>query len=412
MMRLAEHRLSAVKPSLTLGMDARARALKAAGQAIINLTAGQPDFPTPAHVIEAAARAMRGGQTRYTDVAGTSELRAAIAAVTSARTGRPTHIDEVLVSAGVKHALSNVLLALVDSGDEVIVPVPVWGTYTEQAHLAGAHVIALPLRAENHYQIEADALESYVTPRTRAILLASPANPTGAVQTPDGLRAIAGVAARHDLAVISDEIYDRVTYPPAVCQSIVTAAPESGDRTVLFNGVSKTYAMTGWRLGWAIGPREVIAAATRIQEQVSGNASSVSQAAALAALTGPDEPVRRMIDAFGLRRKLALDAIERWPRTHVIPPDGAFYLFPRVEWPEDALVAAGWPAGTMGLAEYLLERAHVAVVPGEAFDAPGHVRLSYAAEERDVTAGIRRIGDVLNQLANGDIACRPTTTSA
>jgi aspartate aminotransferase len=411
-MRLAETRLSAVKPSLTLGMDARARALKTAGQPIINLTAGQPDFPTPAHIVEAAARAMRGGQTRYTDVAGTSELRAAIAATASTRAGYTMAPENVLVSAGVKHALSNVLMAVVGAGDEVIVPVPVWGTYAEQARLAGATVIAMRLSPESGYRIDAEQVAALVTPRTRAVIVASPANPTGAVQSPDALRALALVAARHDLVILSDEIYDRVVYPPAVCQSVAAAASEAADRTIVFNGVSKTYAMTGWRLGWAIGPRAVIAAAARIQEQVSGNASSISQAGALAALTGPDEPIRRMIDAFGVRRKLALEAIERWPGASVLPPDGAFYLFPRIRWPEAALASGGWPGGAMGLAEYLLETAHVAVVPGEAFGAPEHIRISYAAEERDVVAGLRRIGDTLTQMNNGDIACRPTTTSA
>ncbi len=411
-MRSLAQRLSVVRPSGTLAMDARARAMGAAGEPVVNLSAGQPDFPTPAHIIEAAAVAAKAGQTRYTDAAGTTELRAAIAAATSARLGLTARADNVLVSAGVKQALYSVLLAVVSEGDEVLVPVPSWGTYLEQVRLAGGVPVPVDCGPETGYQITEAALRAVVTPRTVALIVNSPCNPTGVVASAGALQAVATVAGEHDLLVLSDEIYDRVVYPGVSAISPATLSPAMAERTVVFNGVSKAYAMTGWRIGYAVGPRDLIRGAGTMQEQCTGNACSVSQAAALAALTGPDEPVRRMIDEFAHRRRVGLDALAGWPGATVRPPDGAFYFFVRLAWNQKALTDAGWPQGATGLAEYLLETARVAIVPGEAFGGPGHIRLSFASPEKDLLTGIARIGEALTALSQGETVCRPTTTSA
>ncbi len=411
-MRSLASRLSIVRPSGTLAMDARARALVAAGESVVNLSAGQPDFPTPAHIVEAAAVAAKAGQTRYTDAVGTMELRAAIAAATAARLGLDAvKAENVLVSAGVKQALFSVLLALLSDGDEVLIPVPSWGTYMEQVRLAGGVPVPVAAGVETDYQVTAAALEAAITPRTVAVLLNSPCNPTGAVATEAALHALAAVAERHDLTILSDEIYDRVIYPGTQVVSPASLSPAIAARTVVFNGVSKAYAMTGWRIGYAVGPREIVKAAGTMQEQTTGNACSVSQAAALAALTGPDEPVRRMVEEFTHRRRVGLDALASWPSARVRPPDGAFYFFVHLDWDEAALVDAGWPRGGTGLAEYLLETARVAIVPGEAFGGPGHIRLSFASPEKDLLIGIARIGEALQALAQGGTVCRPTTTS-
>jgi aspartate aminotransferase len=396
-------RLASLRPSATLAMDARARALVAAGEPILNLSAGQPDFPTPPHILDAAQMAMRAGQTRYTDAAGTNELRAAIAAITGARVGRAYGVEHVIVSAGVKQALYHVLLALLGEGDEAVIPVPAWGTYAEQVRLSGGIPVPLPLEASDNFQVNRDALCAAVTPRTRVLVLNSPCNPTGTVLDAASLDAVATVALEKDLVVVSDEIYHRVVYGTNQPASPASLSDEMADRTVILDGVSKTYAMTGWRIGYAVGPRSIIEGAIRIQEQSSGNPCSISQAASLAALTGPDDTVRRMVEEFSHRRRVGVEAVSGWPATNIRAPDGAFYLFPRVSWNADDLVAHGWPAGGAGLAEYLLEVAHVAVVPGEAFDGAGFLRLSFAVPERDLLAGIERIGEALAAIARGAI---------
>jgi len=381
--------MGALEPSATLAMAARASALAAAGVDVVDLSVGEPDFPTPAHIGAAAEAAIRAGRTKYTPAAGIPPLRAAVAADYARRTGVETTAAQVVVSNGAKHALHNVFTALLDDGDEVVIPAPFWVSYAELVKLAGGVPVILPTRLEDDFKLRPQALSAALTPATRMLLLCSPSNPTGVVYTPDELRALADIAVEADLAVVSDEIYDQLVFDGRSSASFPTLRPGLAERTVVVGGVSKTYSMTGWRIGWTIAPEPLSKAIGNLQSQETSNPSSISQHAALAALTGPQECVAEMRDAFQRRRDLVVARLTRMPGVRVPDIGGAFYAFFDIA---PALAAgAGGATTSAAWCERLLEREHVALVAGSAFGAEGHVRMSFAAAEEKLAAGLDRI---------------------
>jgi len=382
-------RLQALEPSATLAMAARAQALAAAGVDVIDLSVGEPDFPTPEHICRAAEEAIRAGRTKYTPAAGIPELRRAVAADYTRRSGLAVGPGQVVVSNGAKHALHNAFTALLDDGDEVIVPAPYWVSYAELIKLAGARPVVLPTRLEDDFKLRPEALRAALTPATRAILLCSPSNPTGVVYSPEELGALADVALEADLAVIADEIYDQLLYDGRQAVSFPTLRPGLEARTVVVAGVSKTYAMTGWRIGWTICPEPLAKAIANLQSQETSNPSSISQHAALAALTGPQACVAEMNAAFQRRRDLVAAGLTAIPGVRLPEIGGAFYAFfdiqPLLARGRDGIrTSAAW-------CEALLEREHVALVAGSAFGAEGHVRMSFAAADATLAAGLERI---------------------
>jgi aspartate aminotransferase len=389
-------RVLAIEESPTLAVTAKAKALRAAGEPVIGFGAGEPDFPTPPHIVEAAARAAADPVNhRYSPAAGLPALRQAIADKTRRDTGFDAAPDMVTVANGGKHALFNVFQALVEPGDEVIVPAPYWVSYPEQVRLAGGTVVALPTDKSTGFRAGVEALEEVRSERTKALVFVSPSNPTGAVYPPDQVRAVGEWAAEHGIWVVTDEIYEHLVYGEAEMSSLPVVAPDAAARTVVVNGVAKTYAMTGWRVGWSIAPIEVARAINRLQSQVTSNVANVSQVAALEALAGPQDAVAHMREAFDRRRRLAVTALNAIDGVTCVEPDGAFYVFPSFEDVLGGEVAGHPVATTLDLAGVLLDEAKVAVVPGEAFGAPGYARLSYALGDDDLAEGIDRIAKVL-----------------
>jgi len=382
-------RLEALEPSATLAMAARAQALAAAGVDVIDLSVGEPDFPTPEHVCRAAAEAIRAGRTKYTPAAGIPALRRAVATDYTRRSGLAVTPAQVVVSNGAKHALHNAFTALIDEGDEVIVPAPYWVSYAELIKLAGGRPVVLPTRIEDDFKLRPEALRAALTPATRALLLCSPSNPTGVVYTPAELGALADVAIEADLAVVADEIYDQLVYDGRQAVSFPTLRPGLESRTVVVAGVSKTYSMTGWRIGWTICPEPLAKAIANLQSQETSNPSSISQHAAVAALDGPQECVAAMNAAFQRRRDLVAARLKAIPGVRLPDIGGAFYAFfdiaPLLARGTDGIrTSAAW-------CEALLEREHVALVAGSAFGAEGHVRMSFAAADDALVAGLERI---------------------
>ncbi len=389
-------RIQEMEESPTMAVDAKAKALKAAGEPVIGFGAGEPDFPTPAHVVEAAQAAAADPAThRYTPAGGLPALREIIADATLRDSGVEVEASQVLVANGGKHALYEVFQTLVDPGDEVLIPSPYWVSYPEQVKLAGGVPVAVPTTKETGFRASVEALEAHRTDRTKLLVFVSPSNPTGAVYDPDEVAAIGRWAAEHDLWVVSDEIYQHLVYGDTTFASLAAVAPEARDRTVLVNGVAKTYAMTGWRVGWAIAPVEVTRGMAALQSQMTSNVANVAQRAAMAALTGDQEVVVRMREAFDRRRRLAVDHLRAIPGVEVVEPGGAFYVFPSFEGVLGATLAGRRVDTTLDLAAVLLDEAKVAVVPGEAFGAPGYVRLSYALGDDDLVEGIERIARLL-----------------
>ena len=389
-------RILQMEESPTLAVSAKAKALKAAGEPVIGFGAGEPDFATPDHIVEAAQRAATDPTNhRYTPSSGLPALREAIAADTAASSGMELGAENVVVSNGGKHALYNIFMALIDPGDEVLVPAPYWVSYPEQIRLAQGVTVTVPTSKETGFRTSVEQLDALVTDRTKALVFVSPSNPTGAVYPADEVAAIGEWAARRGLWVITDEIYRHLVYGEARFSSLPAVAPAAAERTIITSGVAKTYAMTGWRVGWAVGPAEFIAGIGKLQSQVTSNVSNVAQEAALAALTGPQEPVAEMRETFDRRRRLALEGLARIDGVEVSEPEGAFYVFPSFENFLGGEVAGHRVDDTLQLAEVLLEEAKVALVPGEAFGAPGYVRLSYALGDDDIADGIARIGDLL-----------------
>ena len=389
-------RIAAIAESATLAVDAKAKALKAAGEPVIGFGAGEPDFPTPAHIVDAAVAACQDpANHRYSPTAGLPDLRAAIAAKTERDSGYVCEPAQVLVTNGGKHAVYNTFQTLLDPGDEVLLPAPYWTTYPEAIALAGGQPVPLSTTEATGFRVTVDQLEAARTTNTKAMLFVSPSNPTGAVYPPDEVEAIGKWALEHGIWVVTDEIYEHLTFGEHRFTSMPTLVPELADSCVVLNGVAKTYAMTGWRVGWMIGPRDVIGAATNLQSQSTSNVANVPQRAALAAVSGDLEAVSEMRHAFE-RRGLAMHSVlSSIPGVECMKPQGAFYCFPNFDARLDREYAGRKVTTTTELAEVLLEEVKVAIVPGEAFGAPGYARLSFALGDDDLGEGVRRIADFL-----------------
>ena len=389
-------RIGSIAESATLAVDAKAKALKAAGRPVIGFGAGEPDFATPDYIVQAAiAAAALPKNHRYTPVGGLPELREAIAAKTLRDTAYQTGAANVLVTNGGKQAVYNTFAALLDPNDEVLVIAPYWTTYPEAIKLAGGVPVDVVTDETTGYLATVEQLEAARTKRTKILLFVSPSNPTGAVYSPEQVTAIGRWAAEHDLWVVTDEIYEHLVYGDAVMTSIATAVPELGDRVVILNGVAKTYAMTGWRVGWMVGPTDVIKAASNLQSHATSNVSNVSQAAALAAVTGDLSAVATMRAAFDRRRKLIVAMLNDIPGVLCPEPLGAFYAYPQVKGLLGRSIAGRTASTSAELAEIILDEAEVAVVPGEAFGTDGYLRLSYALGDDDLTEGVGRIAKLV-----------------
>jgi len=389
-------RVSAITESATLAVDARAKALKAAGEPVIGFGAGEPDFPTPAHVVEAAVEAARDVKNhRYTPAAGLPELKDAIAVKTLRDSKVVVSSSQVLVTNGGKHAVYNTFEALLNPGDEVLLPAPYWTTYPEPIALAGGVSVVLPTDVESGFRVTVEQLEAARTDKTKALVFVSPSNPTGAVYPPAEVRAIGEWALKHGIWVITDEIYEHLTFDDNVFTSILAEVTGLADTCVIINGVAKTYAMTGWRVGWMIGPADLIKAATNLQSHSTSNVANVSQRAAIAALEGGLECVEEMREAFARRAILIHGLLNDIPGVTCMVPQGAFYAFPSMEGLFGRNFGGVTPTTTSELCEVILDQAKVALVPGEAFDAPGYVRISFAVSDADIVEGIGRIAELV-----------------
>jgi aspartate/methionine/tyrosine aminotransferase len=389
-------RIASIEESATLAVDAKAKALKADGADVIGFGAGEPDFPTPPHIVEAAIEAARAPRNHhYTAAAGLPELREAVAAKTTRDSGWEVAANQVLVTNGAKHAVYNTFATLLDPGDEVLVPAPYWVTYPEAIRLAGGVPVVVASDETTGFRATVDALEAALTERTKVLLFVSPSNPTGAVYPPDEVEAVGRWAASHGLWVVTDEIYEHLVYGDATFSSIPGLVDETRDRCVVVNGVAKTYAMTGWRVGWMVGPPDVIKAAANLQSHATSNVANVSQMAALAAVGGDQACVAEMRTAFDRRRRTMYDLLSGIDGVTCIEPQGAFYAFPSFAGVLGRDLGGVTPATTLELAGVVLDQVKVAIVPGEAFGAPGYVRLSYALGDDALKEGIRRLADFL-----------------
>jgi aspartate aminotransferase len=389
-MKRASQRLARIPPSATLGISARARELRAEGVDVISFGAGEPDFPTPEHVVAAAARACHDPENhKYSASAGLRPLREAIAVDVGKYSDVEVDWSEVMVANGAKQAVFQAFAALLDPGDEVLLPSPHWVTYPAGIDLAGGVTVSVPTRLEDEFKVTVDDLERAKSDRTRLLVFVSPSNPTGGVYTAEEARAIGEWARDNEIWVLADEIYQRLTYFTDVAPSIAAVTPRF-ENWLLVNGVAKTYSMTGWRVGWMVGPADIVEAANAHQSHATGNVNNVAQQAALAALAGPQEMVQEMRQAFDNRRKLMLALVNDLPGVRCVEPQGAFYVFPEVI---EALQGR-WESSD-ALARDILEVAGVAVVSGESFGAPGHLRLSYATGEAEIERGMERIRQLL-----------------
>ena len=389
-------RVGAITESATLAVDARAKALQAAGEPVIGFGAGEPDFPTPDYVVEAAVAAARDPKWhRYTPAGGLPELKEAIVAKTLRDSGYEVLAGQVLVTNGGKHAVYNTFEALLNPGDEVLLPAPFWTTYPEPIALSGGTSVILPTDESTGFRVTVDQLEAARTPATKALVFVSPSNPTGSVYPEAEVRAIGEWALEHGIWVVTDEIYEHLTYGDHQFHSMPTLVPELANTCVVLNGVAKTYAMTGWRVGWMIGPSDVIKAATNLQSHSTSNVANVSQRAALAAVAGDLDAVAMMRDAFDRRRRTIHRMLNEIPGVSCLEPEGAFYAFPSFKGVLGREIAGRRPTTTTELAEVILDEAKVAIVPGEAFAAPGYARLSFALGDDDLAEGIDRIGQLL-----------------
>ncbi|MEU4580305.1 MULTISPECIES: pyridoxal phosphate-dependent aminotransferase [Nonomuraea] len=389
-------RISAISESATLAVDAKAKAMKAAGRPVIGFGAGEPDFPTPDYIVEAAVEAARDPRFhKYTPAGGLPELKQAIADKTRRDSGYATDASRVLVTNGGKQAVYQAFATLLDPGDEVLVVAPYWTTYPEAIKLAGGVQVDVVTDETTGYLASVEQLEAARTERTKVLLFVSPSNPTGAVYSREQTEAIGRWAAGHGLWVVTDEIYEHLTYGGAEFTSIATAVPELGDQVVILNGVAKTYAMTGWRVGWLIGPPDVVKAAANLQSHATSNVANVSQMAALAAVSGDLSAVARMREAFDRRRRTMVRMLNEIPGVFCPEPKGAFYAYPTVKELIGKELRGRRPQTSAELAELILEEAEVAVVPGEAFGTPGYFRLSYALGDDDLVEGVSRLGKLL-----------------
>ena len=384
--------LGGLAPSATLAVDAKAKALKAAGEPVIGYGAGEPDFPTPAHIVEAAVQACYDPKNyKYTPTAGLQELREAIAMKTKRDSGLDVSPGQILVTNGGKHAVATTFMTLINPGDEVLIPAPYWTTYPEAVYLAGGIPVPVMTSEANGFRVTVQDLERARTPRTKLLVFVSPSNPTGAVVRPDDVAAIGRWAAENDVWVMADEIYEHLVYGDAVSVSLPVVAPELGDRWVVVNGVAKTYAMTGWRIGWMIGASDVMNAAVNYQSQTTSNISNISQRAAVAALVGDLTAVEEMRVAFDRRRQMMTAMLNNIDGVTCAEPEGAFYCYPNVEGLIGRELGGRVATSSSELAAGLLETIKIAVVPGEAFGTPGYFRLSYALGDADLAEGLERL---------------------
>lgn len=389
-------RIAAIAESATLAVDAKAKALKAAGRPVIGFGAGEPDFPTPDYIVEAAVAACRvPANHRYTPAAGLPALREAIAAKTLRDSGYEISPADVLVTNGGKQAVFQAFATVVDVGDEVLLPAPYWTTYPEAIRLAGGVPVEVVAGVEQDYLVTVEQLEAARTDRTKALLFCSPSNPTGAVYSPEQVAEIGRWALEHGVWVITDEIYEHLVYDDAVATPILRAVPELADTTIVLNGVAKTYAMTGWRVGWMVGPRDVVKAATNLQSHLTSNVANVSQHAAIAALTGDLTAVAEMRTAFDRRRRTMVEMLRAIDGVVCPTPRGAFYAYPSVAGVLGREIRGVTPTTSAELAALILDEVEVAVVPGEAFGPSGYLRLSYALGDDDLAEGVGRIQELL-----------------
>ena len=394
--RRVSARLAAIQESATLAVDAKAKALKAAGRPVIGFGAGEPDFPTPGFIVEAAVAAARDPKNhKYTPAKGLPELREAIAARALADSGVTVSPDDILVTNGGKQAVFEAFAAIVDDGDEVLLPTPYWTTYPEAIRLAGGVPVKVFAGAGQDYKVAVDQLEAARTPATKALLLCSPSNPTGSVYSPEEIRSIGQWAAANGLWVVTDEIYEHLVYDGTPMAYLLAEVPELANQAIALNGVAKTYAMTGWRVGWMAGPVDVIKAATNLQSHATSNVANVSQRAAVAALNGGMEDVERMHEAFDRRRRTIVRMLREVEGMAVPEPKGAFYVYPNVEGLLGRDIRGRTAATSSELAAIILEETEVAAVPGEAFGPSGFLRLSYALSDDDLVEGVSRIQDLL-----------------
>jgi aspartate aminotransferase len=390
-------RLASITPSATLAVDAKAKALKAAGENVIGFGAGEPDFPTPAHIVEAAVEACRDPKNhRYTPAGGLPELKEAIAAKTLRDSGYRCEPGQIVVTNGGKHAVFSTFAALCDPGDEVILPAPYWTTYPEAITLADGVPVVVDTTDESGFKVTVDQLDAAKTDRTKALLFVSPDNPSGAIYDPDEVKAIGEWALANDIWVVTDEIYEHLVYGDHEFASMPTLVPELADTCVVLNGVAKTYAMTGWRVGWLIGPPDVAKACTNFQSHATSNVANVAQRAALAAVAGPLDDVVMMRDAFARRGTTMHRMLNEIDGVSCIVPQGAFYCFPNMSGLLGRDIQGSVVSSTLELADLVLEKAKVAFVPGEAFGAPGYARFSFALGDDDMVEGVRRIAELVS----------------
>jgi aspartate/methionine/tyrosine aminotransferase len=391
-------RIAAIAESATLAVDGKAKALKAAGRPVIGFGAGEPDFPTPSYIVEAAAAATKVvANHRYTPTPGLPELRQAIVDKTKRDSNYEITVDQVLVTNGGKQAVYQAFATILDPGDEVILPSPFWTTYPEAIKLAGGKAVEVFADESQNYLVNVDQLEAARTGKTKALLFCSPSNPTGSVYSPEQVKAIGQWALKNNIWIIADEIYEHLLYDGATAPSMPVVVPELADTTIILNGVAKTYAMTGWRVGWMIGPKDVIKAATNLQSHLSSNVANVSQRAAIAALTGNLDAVHEMGVAFDRRRKLIVSLLNEIPGFDCPTPQGAFYVYPSVKGVLGKTIRGKVANTSAELATIILDEVEVAAVPGEAFGPSGYLRFSYATSDEDIVEGIGRIKKLLTE---------------
>lgn len=391
-------RVGAIAPSATLAVSAKAKALKAEGKPVIGFGAGEPDFPTPAHIVEAAVAACQDPAShKYSPTPGQPALRQAIADKTMRDSGYAVTADQVVVTNGGKQAVYNALAALLNPGDEMLLPAPYWTTYPEPVRLAGATPVELPSSAETGFKVSVEQLEEARTENTKALMFVSPSNPTGAVYRKEEIEAIGRWAVEHGIWVLCDEIYEHLVYGEAEHHSMPVLVPELADHCIILNGVAKTYSMTGWRVGWIIAPPALAKAAATLQSHQTSNVCNVAQAAALAAVSGPLEPVYEMHAAFDRRRQTIHRMLNEITGVSCIIPEGAFYAFPSFHDVLGTEIGGVTPQTTAELADLFLDQINVAIVPGEAFSAPGYGRMAYALSDDDLIEGVTRIGDLLGR---------------
>jgi len=391
-------RIAAIAESATLAVDAKAKALKAAGRPVIGFGAGEPDFPTPDYIVEAAAAATKVvANHRYSPTPGLPDLRDAIVAKTKRDSNYEITADQVLVTNGGKQAVYQAFATIVEEGDEVLLPSPYWTTYPECIKLAGGKVVEVFADETQNYLVTVEQLEAARTPKTKALLFGSPSNPTGSVYSVEQVKAIGEWALKNNIWIIADEIYEHLLYDGATAPSMPVVVPGLADTTIIINGVAKTYAMTGWRVGWMIGPKDVIKAATNLQSHLTSNVSNVSQRAAIAAVTGDLAAVHKMGEAFNRRRKLIVSLLNEIPGFSCPTPTGAFYVYPSVKGVLGKTIRSKTPTTSAELATLILEEVEVAAVPGEAFGPSGYLRFSYALSDEDIVEGIGRIKKLVDE---------------